>query len=49
MNTTFLSGELFANMIRCGAQSLYEKRETVNGLNVFPIPDGDTGDNMYML
>ena len=48
MNTTFLSGELFANMIRCGAQSLYEKRETVNGLNVFPIPDGDTGDNMYM-
>jgi len=27
---------------------LEEKRETVNKLNVFPVPDGDTGTNMYL-
>ena len=27
---------------------LNDKREAINDLNVFPIPDGDTGDNMYM-
>ena len=35
-------------MLRCGAARLYSKKKAVNDLNVFPIPDGDTGDNMYM-
>lgn len=48
MNTSTMDGLLFANMIRGGAASLSEHRKLVNDLNVFPIPDGDTGDNMYM-
>ncbi len=48
MNTTTLDGIMFANMIRGGAASLSAKRQLVNDLNVFPIPDGDTGDNMFM-
>lgn len=48
MNTSTIDGFLFANMVRGGAASLSEHRKLVNDLNVFPIPDGDTGDNMYM-
>ncbi len=48
MNTTAINGALFVQMIRNGAAYLYEYRTVVNDLNVFPIPDGDTGDNMYM-
>ena len=43
-----LNGNTFASMLRSGAAMLGEKREEVNDLNVFPIPDGDTGDNMFM-
>ena len=35
-------------MLRGGAQNLNRYRTAVNDLNVFPIPDGDTGDNMFM-
>ena len=35
-------------MLRGGAQNLNRFRTEVNDLNVFPIPDGDTGDNMFM-
>ena len=35
-------------MLRAGAASLHKDKTVVNDLNVFPIPDGDTGDNMYM-
>ncbi len=48
MNTRNLSGSLFANMVKGGAANLSKSRTIVNDLNVFPIPDGDTGDNMYM-
>lgn len=48
MNTTILNGMLFAQMVRAGAANLNRNRVTVNELNVFPIPDGDTGDNMFM-
>ena len=48
MDTATIDGNLFANMVRGGAASLSEHRKLVNDLNVFPIPDGDTGDNMYM-
>lgn len=39
---------LFLAMLRQGASNLYKDKTVVNDLNVFPIPDGDTGDNMYM-
>ncbi len=44
----FLDGEMFANMVRGGAAQLRSNAEEVNNLNVFPVPDGDTGDNMRM-
>lgn len=43
-----IDGIQYLNMLRAGAQSLNEHRAAVNDLNVFPIPDGDTGDNMFM-
>jgi len=48
METTVLSGALYAHMIEGGAARLGVNRTIVNDLNVFPIPDGDTGDNMFM-
>ena len=42
-----LDGELFEKIIVSGAATLKENVKTVNELNVFPIPDGDTGDNMF--
>ena len=39
---------MFAEMVKGGANNLYANKSIVNDLNVFPIPDGDTGDNMYM-
>ena len=44
----YLDGELFANMVRGGAAQLRSNADVVNNLNVFPVPDGDTGDNMSM-
>ena len=41
-----LDGILFARMINSGAASLRAQAARINELNVFPIPDGDTGDNM---
>ena len=43
-----LGGLLFAKMMRGGASELRAHTEKVNKLNVFPVPDGDTGDNMRM-
>ena len=43
-----IDANLYLNLVRGGAASLSAHRQTVNDLNVFPIPDGDTGDNMYM-
>ena len=43
-----LTAQLYLNLIRGGAARLAEERQSINDLNVFPIPDGDTGDNMYM-
>ncbi len=44
----YLDGELFASMVRGGAAQLRSNADVVNNLNVFPVPDGDTGDNMSM-
>ena len=43
-----LDSVLYLNLIRGGAAGLAQRRQEINDLNVFPIPDGDTGDNMYM-
>ncbi len=43
-----IDNELLAKMIIAGANSLNERREWINQLNVFPVPDGDTGTNMCM-
>jgi len=43
-----LDGILFARMINSGAANLKVHAKEINDLNVFPIPDGDTGDNMLM-
>ena len=48
MATYELNGALFADMVRGGAQNLRANAQVVNDLNVFPIPDGDTGDNMSL-
>ncbi len=47
-NIKQLGGYLFAKMLRGGASELHANAEEVNKLNVFPVPDGDTGDNMSM-
>ena len=46
--TTELDSLTFAAMLRQGAVSLGKDKTVINDLNVFPIPDGDTGDNMLM-
>ena len=43
----FRSGEMFEKFIIGGGNKLHANVEEINDLNVFPIPDGDTGDNMY--
>ncbi|GIM27848.1 hypothetical protein CPJCM30710_05140 [Clostridium polyendosporum] len=48
MQHTKLSGETFYNMMVNGSNKLKEKSSFVNSLNVFPVPDGDTGTNMSM-
>ena len=45
---TVLDGILFARMISSGAANLKTHAQEINDLNVFPIPDGDTGDNMLL-
>ncbi len=44
----YLGGKLLMKMAMGGAALLRRNAEEVNRLNVFPVPDGDTGDNMRM-
>ncbi len=48
MQTMTIGGKEFAGMLSGGAFKLAAYRQDINDLNVFPIPDGDTGDNMLM-
>ncbi len=48
MNTMEIDSLTFADMLRQGTVSLGKDKTAINDLNVFPIPDGDTGDNMLM-
>ncbi len=43
----YVDGDMFEQFIISGAAKLEKNVDEVNSLNVFPIPDGDTGDNMY--
>lgn len=47
-NIKYLGGLLLKKMAFGGAKSLSTNADEVNKLNVFPVPDGDTGDNMRM-
>ena len=43
-----INAEMFAKMFLAGAKNLESKKEWINELNVFPVPDGDTGTNMTL-
>ena len=48
MITETIDGVLLRDMFLCGAALLEKNRALVDSLNVFPVPDGDTGTNMSM-
>ena len=48
MATKTIQAELLAKMFLAGAANLEAKKEFINELNVFPVPDGDTGTNMTL-
>lgn len=48
MDKRKITGEIFEQAVVNGCLNLKANIKTVNDLNVFPIPDGDTGENMYM-
>lgn len=48
MTTSKLDGSQFTQMILLGAQHLANNAEKIDALNVFPVPDGDTGTNMNL-
>lgn len=48
MDSNTIDAGLMARMFLAGAKSLESKKEWINELNVFPVPDGDTGTNMTM-
>lgn len=48
MEITSINAEVLAKMFLAGAKNLDAKKEWINELNVFPVPDGDTGTNMSM-
>ena len=46
--TEILTGAVFANMVNNGAAAIELHKNEINELNVFPVPDGDTGTNMSL-
>ncbi|HIX60494.1 MAG TPA: DAK2 domain-containing protein [Candidatus Blautia gallistercoris] len=48
MSTNTIDAKLLAKMFLAGAKNLEAKKEWINELNVFPVPDGDTGTNMTL-
>ena len=43
-----INGEIFQRMVICGANTLHNYYPEIDALNVFPVPDGDTGTNMSL-
>ena len=48
MEITSINTEVLSKMFLAGAKNLDAKKDWINELNVFPVPDGDTGTNMSM-
>ena len=48
LNENGLSSNDYIRMIKVFAITLNEHRDVMNALNVFPVPDADTGTNMYI-
>ncbi len=48
MSVNEIDAKMIRKMFLAGAKALEEKKEYINELNVFPVPDGDTGTNMTM-
>ncbi len=48
MDVTVLDGRAYAKFVTAGSYFLRKYRDVLNDLNVFPVPDGDTGTNMYL-
>ena len=48
MNKNTIDASMLAKMFLAGAKNLEAKKEWINELNVFPVPDGDTGTNMTL-
>ena len=48
MATKTISVDMLSKMFLAGAQNIEAKKEFINELNVFPVPDGDTGTNMSL-
>ena len=48
MTTSTIDARLLAEMFFAGAANLEANKEWINELNVFPVPDGDTGTNMTL-
>ena len=46
MKHSIVDAAMLATMLRNGYQELLSQKEVINNLNVFPVPDGDTGLNM---
>lgn len=48
VNTKTIDAKILSRMFLAGAKNLEAKKEWINELNVFPVPDGDTGTNMTL-
>ena len=46
--TRQITGEMFKKMVANGAAAIENNKQEINDLNVFPVPDGDTGTNMSL-
>ena len=43
-----INGSYFKNALISGANNIIRQKDEINALNIFPVPDGDTGTNMSM-
>lgn len=48
LNSTEPNGQLLFELIRAGTNAVKKNKDKINALNVFPVPDGDTGTNMAL-
>jgi uncharacterized protein len=48
MKTKLANGQILKNMFVAGTKLLEENAQEINAINVFPVPDGDTGTNMLL-